>query len=221
MSVYHQKHSEDIFSSPNTSLSKILSFIPAKPHHILDIGCSSGYLGKKIKQIYKCHYVGIDIDKNDIEKAKKCLDEAYVFDIEKQLLSEIKFRHKFDVIIMADVLEHLDHPIKLLKEIHQIISKEGMIIISIPNINHLSTIISLFKQSWKYQETGIFDNTHKRFYDKESATNLITSAYYKIIDIDATTRQEILPFLLKPLWFYFNHPGFQTYQYIISAVAVK
>jgi len=74
-----------------------------KNKKVLDIGCASGYLALSLKE-KSCLVDGIDIDINIVEKAKKYCN-AYVLDISKD-----KIDHKYDVIILGDVLEHLIDP---------------------------------------------------------------------------------------------------------------
>ena len=75
----------------------------------------------------------------------------------------------FDLILILDTLEHLLTPWNFLKKIKSKLSDNGSIVISIPNIRHYSIIINLFiKGEWEYEESGILDNTHLRFFTKKS-----------------------------------------------------
>jgi 2-polyprenyl-3-methyl-5-hydroxy-6-metoxy-1,4-benzoquinol methylase len=132
MSIYNSKYSRDLFTNPNTSFSKIIRFLPPKPKYILDVGCSSGFLGKYIKSIHSCHYTGVDFDKQDLALASKYLDHTLCLDLDSQPLSRSLFLHKFDVVILADILEHLRSPEKILKSLHSLVTPRSTIIISSP-----------------------------------------------------------------------------------------
>jgi 2-polyprenyl-3-methyl-5-hydroxy-6-metoxy-1,4-benzoquinol methylase len=72
------------------------------------------------------------------------------------------------VVLMADVLEHLQNPTTILKECHKLLNPEGEIVISIPNVAHFSNRLGLLFGMWNYGEKGILDKTHLRFYTKSS-----------------------------------------------------
>ena len=217
MSKYHLKYSDDIFLSPNNSFSKIVSLLPLNPKNILDIGCSSGFLGKYIKAKHKCFYCGLDNNSSDLVIAKKFIDKTIIINLETQKIVTQTPSVKFDVIILADILEHLTHPEKILKQLPKISAPHATIIISVPNIIHQSVLINLLQRKWEYQSTGIMDNTHLRFFSKISISKLITNSGFKINKIISTTKNEKLPLFLKPLRLYLQHPDFSNYQYIIKA----
>ena len=73
----------------NSSWAKIFAQITPDTT-VLDVGCSSGNFGQTLISKKNCKVVGIDIDKNDIELAKKKLTSTYLMDIEKD---EFYFRY--------------------------------------------------------------------------------------------------------------------------------
>lgn len=152
---------------------------------LLDVGCSSGYFGGFLKKEKHLSVDGIEIS-SDAKEASKKLDKVYSFDIEKKWPNEIA-RKKYDYIFIGDVLEHLIDPKKTLLEIKRVTKKNSLIFISIPNIAHISARLELLQGSFEYQETGLFDNTHLKFFTIDSIKNLISSAGYEIIDIDYST----------------------------------
>jgi len=214
MSIYNLTFSPKIFTSPNTSLSKIISFIPPKSKKILDIGCSSGYLGQYIKQKFNCSVDGIDNNKDDLKIANKYLDKVYCLDIEHDNLSVIK--SKYDILIFADILEHTINPQSILQKFKSKLTKNGIIIISVPNIIHQSIILNLLNRHWQYTDTGILDKTHLRFFDKTSITKLIKESGFKIQKIDFTIHP--YPKINNiPLRVLLNKQEFKIFQYIIKA----
>ena len=62
----------------------------------------------------------------------------------------------FDYVIMGDVLEHLLEPAKVLMNIKQYLKNTAKLLISIPNIMHISVLIPLLKGEFQYRESGIF-----------------------------------------------------------------
>ena len=141
---------------------------------ILEIGCASGVMGEALKMKNKnIFYFGIDYDIDSLNIARTRLDQVHLFDFnidDYNKLDEI-ILHKFDHIIFADVLEHLLYPMNIIKYFKKYLKPNGKIIISIPNIAHISVIKQLFfKLDFHYQDEGILDRTHLHFYTKKSFT---------------------------------------------------
>ena len=150
----------------------ILKKIPNNVEFILDIGCSVGTLGRQIKNRNKCHITGIELSKKMGDEAAKYLDDVIIGDVEESVLDDIS-SNKFECIILADIVEYLNDPWKLIIDCHRILKKDGIIIASIPNIKHFSTIYNLIiKGYWPYRERGIHDKTHLRFFTLKNIKEL-------------------------------------------------
>jgi len=126
--------------------------------------------------------VGIEIDKESAQIAKKYCKDVIVGDIET--MDSLPYPEEyFDVIIFGDVLEHLKDPLSVLKKLKKYLNKNGYIICSIPNIAHIYVRLNLLFGRWEYQDTGILDKTHLRFFTKKTAIKLIEDAEYKIEEL--------------------------------------
>lgn len=150
---------------------------------ILEIGaayCETlNYL--KIKGVAKT-VVGIDIYEDVKNKnLYKEVDQMLFGDIEDIDLTQ--FNDFFDVILLADVLEHLVEPTKVLEKIKSCLNQDGVIVVSMPNIRHFSAFIKIFiKGSFKYEQSGIFDSTHMRFYCRKDIEQLLESCNFEVIN---------------------------------------
>lgn len=132
--------------------------------------------------------VGVELfqDSNNLDKYKK-LDHFLFGDI--QTLDLSKFENYFDVILLADVLEHLVEPLPVLEKIRKLLKKDGEIIISIPNIRHYSSFIKIFlKGNFQYEDSGIFDYTHMRFYCKSDIVKLVQKAGFTIEKLEGSVK---------------------------------
>lgn len=161
----------------------IISEIPEVTRNVLDLGCSDGTLGLAVKRKYnKSHVIGIEIDGNMGEVAKQRLDEVHIANLDDLNLCELFSEWQFDCIVMADVLEHLVDPWKVIRQASQLLSKNGIVITSIPNIRHISTITNLcIKGKWYYRSRGIHDIDHLRFFTRYNIIEMITNAGLKVI----------------------------------------
>lgn len=149
---------------------------------VLDVGCSEGKLGKYLKRYKNATVFGIDISDRAIKKAKKNLDGAYLLNIET---NNLPFpRKSFDVIICADVLEHLFNPLLVLKKLKPYLKDNGIFILSIPNVANIKVRWNLLRGRFDYQKYGIMDDSHIHFFTKKTVCRLIDNAGMKIIKMD-------------------------------------
>lgn len=145
----------------------------------LDIGCGAGYIGEILKENRKCIIYGIDIDKDAIKVAlnKKIYTEIYNFSImdysNKKFQNFLKKTPGFDYIFLADVLEHVINPGEVLFNFSQKLNKNGKFLVSVPNIAHFDIIKGLINKTFNYNKIGILDNTHLRFFTKQSFIDMI------------------------------------------------
>ena len=145
---------------------------------VLDVGCGSGNLGAVLqRQGNECY--GVTLSQSEAALAKDKLTQIIVGDVET--LQALPFPERFfDVVIFADILEHLKNPIHVLKLVKHYLKPQGLVIASIPNVAHVSIRFNLFRGRFDYTSTGILDNTHLRFYTQETAKTLLASSGYLI-----------------------------------------
>jgi|TARA_B100000959_G_scaffold184104_1_gene192395 GT2 family glycosyltransferase/2-polyprenyl-3-methyl-5-hydroxy-6-metoxy-1,4-benzoquinol methylase/Tfp pilus assembly protein PilF len=166
------------------SRPEVQALVDPNSQTILDIGCASGIFGSQIKEKLGAEVWGIEPVKDIGLKAKKVIDKVIIGRVEDhfyQLPDEY-----FDSIIFSDILEHLVDPYKVLDLVKDKLSKNGEIIASIPNVRHWSVLKELLEGKWEYQDAGILDRTHLRFFTKSSIIKMFQNAGYKINEIRAT-----------------------------------
>ena len=128
-----------------------------------------------------------------------------------------------------DVLEHCKDPWAVLKNTRSLISEEGYIIASVPNIANWRMRLSLLMGKFEYQEVGLLDKGHLRFFTLKTLQNLFDRAGYKIVHLDFTLgsppsslknvskqAKNYLKAIFKRLTRYF--PGLFANQFIVKAV---
>lgn len=175
---------------------------------ILDIGCASGYVGAALRKQGN-YVVGIDITKKDIVKARKVLNKAYVFDIER---GNTKVLGKdFDLIIMMEVMEHLFEPELAIKRFLRLLKPEGKIILSTPNIVHIYNRLKFTLGIFKYEEETVVNKSHIHFFTYKTLMDMIHSLNLKILK----ESHVILPETLNPLLKFW--PNLFAHQSIVLA----
>lgn len=180
----------DFKDDPNTSWYKTFRLIPEKSE-VLDIGCSNGTFGEQLIKQKSCAVDGIEVDDGDIAEAKKKLRNVYKMDIERD---EIDIDHSYDVIFMGDVIEHLANPTHALERIKKLLKGGGILVFSMPNITHMSVRLMLLSGNIEYGRTGLLDETHLHFYNREEIYRVLNAAGYKVKTFEYTVND--VPFEL-------------------------
>jgi len=201
--------------------SDIIKLIPNKVRRVLDIGCSIGELGKNLKGTRRVEVVGIELNEKMAAIAAEKLDQVITGDIEKIDLNDYFYPSYFDCIIFADILEHLKDPWRVLRKSVKFLADEGIIVASIPNVRHYTTILILaFGGYWPYRERGIHDRTHLRFFTLRNIKEMFQNAGLKIVRVERKYRIIERPHRYNRFSKYLAYPPFKdllTFQYLIVA----
>lgn len=140
---------------------------------VLDIGCGVGSIGVYLKNEYQCEVTGLEIIEDNYKIALDVLDNAFLGDVETMDVSILG--KEYDYIIFSDSLEHMLNPDTVLEKIKTLLNKNGSVLISMPNVrNFRVTIPLIFSDSWEYQDEGLLDRTHLRFFTSTSLVNTLT-----------------------------------------------
>ena len=148
----------------------------ASDERILDIGCGTGALGELLKS-QKNHVEGITYSHEEARIASTRLDQVHVLDL-NQLPDGIETLHgSFDVLILGDVLEHLLAPVETLKTLLALLSHNGTVYVSLPNVACFYVRLGLLAGRFNMSPYGgILDETHLHFYTLASAKRMLSQA---------------------------------------------
>jgi 2-polyprenyl-3-methyl-5-hydroxy-6-metoxy-1,4-benzoquinol methylase len=158
---------------------EMLAYLPNEVHTVLDVGCSNGAFGAAIKAKTSAEVWGIEPMEEFASEAKTKLDKVFNSSIETAIdqLPE----NYFDLIYFNDVLEHLLDPYTVLEKMRTKLKGKGYVISSIPNIRYFRTFFKLlFRGEWEYEDEGILDRTHVRFFTMKSVKKMYEDAGYLV-----------------------------------------
>lgn len=157
---------------------EIVELVPIEAKKILDIGCGSGALGVELLNRQPCELYGVELNSIVGAMASSYFEQVDIGDIETLNLSYAS--ETFDVIILADVLEHLKNPWQVIERLSTYLKPSGSLICSIPNICHAEALLPLLLGKWTYVDAGILDRTHLRFFTPETVQSLFSSHNFEI-----------------------------------------
>jgi 2-polyprenyl-3-methyl-5-hydroxy-6-metoxy-1,4-benzoquinol methylase len=219
-SKYETKLNLDDRSSSHALIIELLGL----DKQVLDVGCATGNLAEVLAG-RGCRVTGIDIDPEAAQQAEKHCERVIVGDVESLDLGAELDEADFDVIVFGDVLEHLKDPLQTLRRFKPFLQTEGYVIASIPNIAHGSVRLALMQGRFRYRSLGLLDDTHLRFFTRETVEQLFKDAGFLIADLRRTTRgvfdteieidrEQLPPEVLRLVE---EDPEASTYQFVLSA----
>lgn len=194
---------------------------------VLEIGCASGVQTRILKERQQCLVTGVEIDAEAATSAAPFCDHLVVGDLESLDLDAALGDRRFDVITIADVLEHLRVPSRVLCRLSPFLDDGGYIVASIPNVVHAGLILDMANGRFDYRPYGLLDDTHLRFFTLKSVHQLFADCQLEIVDIDRVIRTvESSEFFHRPMsageaevyrYVQAHNKECQTYQFIVKA----
>jgi O-antigen biosynthesis protein len=171
----------------NNSPAKQLNLI-GENKCVIEFGCATGYFSRMLSE-KGCIVTGVEINVNAAQKAQKYCSQVIVADLDFTPLSEILSDQTFDVAVFGDVLEHLRDPWRILESVRNYLNPRGFVVASIPNVAHGAVRLSLLQGKFNYQQYGILDDTHIRFFTKSSIIEMFEKSGYFLDVLDRTKVQ--------------------------------
>lgn len=178
----------DYYSQPRPD---VLALVPEDARRILDIGCGTGALGAALKARQECFVVGIERDEQAACRAADAADRCYYGDVEEPGFASWSdywdVGRSYDCIICADVLEHLQDPEGLLSTIAENwLAPGGTLVVSVPNARNWRVVESLLRGDFSYQDAGLLDRTHLRFFTRRELEKMLYRAGFEVTQLTAT-----------------------------------
>ncbi len=128
----------------------VLKLIPADVKSVLDLGCGRGGMALEISKIRpKAKVIGVDGDMEYVKLAEKMYKSDNLTFIHAKIDEKLNFKeNSFDLVIFIDVIEHLLNPAFVLKEIHNLLKPDGILIVSTDNVFYIRNFIKYILQSY-------------------------------------------------------------------------
>ncbi len=162
---------------------------------VLDIGAGEGFFAAELAANGN-KIIGVD---NRLIPAESSQFERYfTADLEDGIAPVVRQLEgkRFDRVLLLDVLEHLRHPEQILRQSHEVLKRDGLLIVSVPNIANIYIRLTLLLGRFDYSERGLLDKTHLRFFTRKTARKLLESNGYGIVE----EQQTVIPLELVLGW---------------------
>jgi 2-polyprenyl-3-methyl-5-hydroxy-6-metoxy-1,4-benzoquinol methylase len=139
---------------------------------VLELGTGPGTV-TRILHSKGCKVTGVEMDPETLAMCQPFCEKTLQANLEDPHWHESLHNEKFDVVLCADVLEHLRDPRPLLSLLPSFLNEQGFVLMSLPNASHLTVVASLLAGRFPYQSKGLLDNTHLRFFGREDIDALL------------------------------------------------
>lgn len=156
-------------------------------HDVLDVGCGEGFFAAELAESEN-RITGID---DRVAPAKPVFERYFSADLDDGIgpvIEQLEGR-RFDRVLLLDVLEHLKRPEQILEQCHAVVKREGFIVVSLPNVANIAVRLMLVFGRFDYQQRGILDKTHLRFFTRKTARRLLEENGYAIVE----ERETVIP----------------------------
>ena len=171
--------------------------VPGTASRILEIGCAAG--GFRLNFPEQVEYWGVEPVREAAEQAAqkniKVLCGTY-----DEVCDQLPDAY-FDVVVCNDVIEHVVAPEEFLTSLKSKLNEHGVLVGSIPNVRFWGNLINLLlRRDWKYEDSGVLDRTHLRFFTGRSFRRLMQGAGYDLVKMAGieSRRMKALKVLLSP-----------------------
>lgn len=197
MIKYHQDsiHFDSLHANNIDRLQ--LSMVPDNTH-LLEIGCATGYMAEYLAKEKQCEVLAVEANDEQADAARARGITVITGSIDhpatQRSLDSYTSQHGvFQVIFMSQVIEHISDPASVLRTLRNWLHPDGCLIISTCSIVHWKCRLQILLGKWEYQDYGIFDRTHLRFFTIKSFAELLHECGYTTTDFNYTF-EDICPF---------------------------
>lgn len=163
----------DIDVTDGSSHSRVLRAV-GRGQRVLELGPAAGAMTRRLRQ-QDCTVTVVEMDPEAAAQASGAADAVVVADLDVEQLGDV-VPGRYDVVIAADVLEHLKDPLRALRAMDRLCDIGGRVIVSVPNVAHASVRLALLDGRWDYTEQGLLDRTHIRFFTRSTLLALFAAA---------------------------------------------
>lgn len=178
----------EVDTSSETAPANVVRMV-GQSKRVLEIGCGPGSITKILAEQGSCRVTGLELDAEAIKKVT-----PYCVQVMQADLNSCKWpclldgAERFDVVVAADVLEHLYDPLEALQQMVPLINSNGYFVVSLPHVGHAAVMSCLINGDFEYRDWGLLDRTHIRFFGLKNIESLFAQANLKIIEARYVTK---------------------------------
>jgi 2-polyprenyl-3-methyl-5-hydroxy-6-metoxy-1,4-benzoquinol methylase len=171
----------DVDPESDTAAANVLRLV-GREKDVLEIGAGPGSIARPLVEKNGCRVTALEVDPKCLPILRSFCVDVVQGDLNTGDWDRALEGRSFDVIVIADVLEHLIDPWQTLRIAKKLLRPGGGVVSSIPNASHAAMIASILDDNVDYRDWGLLDRTHIRFFGAKNIQSLFRQADLKIVD---------------------------------------
>lgn len=175
-------------------LRHVLACLPPEGR-VLDLGCGSGALLGRLagRAGYR---VGVELSPAAARAAAEVADEV----LNRPVTDDLPLTPgSFDVVVCADILEHVFEPAAVLSTAAHLCRPGGAVVVSVPNVAFWQARLRLLLGVWRYEPSGLFDSGHVRFLTRETLLAMVAECGLSAGRVEPGRLPDLAPHVLARL----------------------
>ncbi len=174
----------ELKSDADSSHARLVTWLAGRPAaRVLDLGCADGFVAEHLR-VQGHHVTGVDVLARS--GVKERVDVFVEADLDSGLPPSVAEAEPFDVVLAADVLEHVRDPEALLRDVRDVLATDGRVLVSVPNFGHWYPRFRVASGRFDYDRRGILDRGHVRFFTRRSFERVLHRSGWHILRRDVT-----------------------------------
>jgi 2-polyprenyl-3-methyl-5-hydroxy-6-metoxy-1,4-benzoquinol methylase len=184
-----QKHTYDykVLTDADTAPARVVRTI-GRNRRVLEVGSGPGSITKVLTHASGCKVTALEIDPSAIELVRPHCEQVFRADLNSMDWPGLLNGQKFEVVLAADVLEHVYAPLAVLKKMADLVEDGGSVVLSLPHVGHSAIASCLMAENFDYRDWGLLDRTHIRFFGLKNMQSLVADAGLKIVHAEFVVR---------------------------------
>jgi SAM-dependent methyltransferase len=165
---------KDFPGSSHRLLSGWMRDLPAAAR-VLELGCGPAHVAQLAGR-RDLKWIGLESSLDCLATLSRDLSGGAIVDLNDLQ----RLPSGFDVVLLADILEHLVDPAEMLRRIHDCLRPDGRLLVSVPNVANLWLRLNLLVGRWTYADRGLLDRTHRYFFTRRSLRSMLAEAGFAV-----------------------------------------
>ena len=209
---------------PDDSLQRLAAWV-APGSTVLELGPASGYFTRRLRDGLGCTVDAVELDPAMAEQARPYCRRLVVGDLARLDLDAALCGARYQVIVAADVIEHVAHAEPVLEQLKTLLAPGGMLLVSVPNVAYAGLVAALLEGRFEYRDEGLLDRSHLRFFTRDSLAALLARCglhahdwapvFRPLLESEFRLRLETLPVALREALL--ASPHALCYQWLVRA----
>jgi 2-polyprenyl-3-methyl-5-hydroxy-6-metoxy-1,4-benzoquinol methylase len=174
----------DVVLEGDTAPARVVRMV-GQGKRVLEVGAGPGSITRHLQGHGGCTITGVELDADAIKLLSPYCDKVYQANLnDPDWPDMLSAEDKYDVVVAADVLEHLYDPWNALQAMQRFVNEDGCLVISLPHVGHSAIAACLLQEDFNYRDWGLLDRTHIRFFGISNMQALFENAGLKIVDAE-------------------------------------